>query len=111
MLDCPVYPAAKQFCKCQHLAVDVSHVACSVMQLSECEQVILILWENCNLVRKLCKLVQFNARSIWPPHRVADCLVLQADLQAELQALYQMPKSRAVEEQKAAIRRELQALQ
>lgn len=36
---------------------------------------------------------------------------VQADLQAELQALYQMPRSRAVEEQKAAIRQELQALQ
>ena len=38
-------------------------------------------------------------------------MLLQADLQAELQALYQMPKSRAVEDQKAAIRKELQLLQ
>lgn len=35
----------------------------------------------------------------------------QADLQAQLQDLYQMPRSRAVEDQKAALRRELQALQ
>lgn len=39
-----------------------------------------------------------------PAHR-------KADLQAQLQDLYQMPRSRAVEDQKAALRRELQALQ
>lgn len=46
------------------------------------------------------------AGPIYPPppqHR-------KANLQAELQALYQMPRSPAVEEQKAAIRQELQAL-
>lgn len=46
------------------------------------------------------------AGPVYPPspqHR-------KADLQAELQALYQMPRSPAVEEQKAAIRQELQAL-
>ena len=36
--------------------------------------------------------------------------LLQADLQAELQALYQMPRSPAVEQQKAAVRQELQSL-
>lgn len=75
MLDCPVCPAAKQICSRQHLALGVSHVACSVMQLSECEQVILLVLEYRNLVRKLFKLVQFNVISIWLPHRVADCLV------------------------------------
>ncbi|KAL0027644.1 hypothetical protein WJX79_004979 [Trebouxia sp. C0005] len=46
------------------------------------------------------------AGPVYPPspqHR-------KADLQAELQALYQMPRSPAVEEQKAAIRQELQSL-
>ncbi|DBB04305.1 hypothetical protein WJX77_002445 [Trebouxia sp. C0004] len=46
------------------------------------------------------------AGPIYPPspqHR-------KADLQAQLQALYQMPRSPAVEEQKAAIRQELQSL-
>ena len=36
--------------------------------------------------------------------------LLQADLQAELQALYQMPRSPPVEQQKAAVRQELQSL-
>ena len=35
---------------------------------------------------------------------------IQAELQADLQALYQMPRSPAVEEQKAAMRQELQSL-
>lgn len=46
------------------------------------------------------------AGPIYPPspqHR-------KADLQAELQALYQMPRSPAVEQQKAAVRQELQSL-
>ena len=56
-----------------------------------------------------------NARLAWTcknsvgvgPHWVS--VILQAELQAELQALYQMPRSSAVEEQKAAIRQELQS--
>lgn len=49
-----------------------------------------------------------NVRAVDELH---DSVSRQADLQAELQQLYQMPNSRAVEEQKAAIRQELQALQ